>query len=179
MTTRSPTGRGLVLAAVAGVVAAAVLAVVAVGVASLLGARSSSPDDPRSGLGAREARFTYGERSVEVPILSCGRDGDIVVMAGREGPVVLQVWADLGEGGRERTGVTVDLGEDGIVGAFGAGIPPGPAGEIVSVGTVGDGLVVEGRWTMFDESMRPIEPGSPAGGHVDRLVARCPPSEAA
>jgi hypothetical protein len=167
----------LVLAALAGVVVALVGAAIALAVVVMLGGRSSSPDDPRHGVEADTARFTYGDRSVEVPLVACGRDGDIVVMAGREGQVVIQVRADLGEGGRERTGVTADLGEDGIMGAFGADIPPGPAGTIVSVRTVGDGLVVEGRWTMFDTNIEPVEPGSPGNDHVDTLVARCPPDE--
>jgi hypothetical protein len=165
----------LVLAALLGVTVAAVGAAIALALVVMLGGRSSSPDDPRNGVDADTARFTYGDRSVEVPLVACGRDGDIVIMAGRRGPIVIQVWADLGEGGRDRTGVTADLGDDGIMGAFGPDIPPGPAGTIVSVRTVGDGLVVEGRWAMFDTSIEPVEPGSPGNDHVDTLVARCPP----
>ena len=167
----------LVLAALAGATVAAVGAAITLAVVVMLGGRSSSPDDPRNGVDADTARFTYGDRRVEVPLVACGRDGDVVVMAGRQGDIVIQVWADLGEGGRERTGVTADLGEDGIRGAFGADIPPGPAGTIVSVRTVGDGLVVKGRWTMFDTDIRPVEPGSPGDDHVDTLVARCPPDD--
>jgi hypothetical protein len=169
--------RSLVVGAVAGLAVAGVGAVLALAVVALLGLRSSSPNDPRSGVAADTARFTYGERSVVVPLVSCGRDGDIVIMAGRSGSVVVQVRADLGEGGRERTGVTADLGDDGILGAFGADIPPGPAGEIVDVDVVGDGLIVRGRWTAFDEHIRPLEPGSPGGDEVETLVARCPPQD--
>jgi hypothetical protein len=175
MATRRPIH--LVLAALAGMTLAIVGAAVALAVVVMLGGRSSSPDDPRNDVDADTARFTYGQRSVEVPLEACGRDGDVVVMAGRLGQVVIQVRADLGEGGRARTGVTADLGDDGILGAFGAGIPPGPAGTIVSVRAVGDALVVRGRWTTFDTDIQPVEPGSPAGDDVDTLVARCPPDE--
>jgi hypothetical protein len=68
------------------------------------------------------------------------------------------------------------LGDDGIFGAFGPDAPPGPAGEIVSVDRVGDGLVVEGRWVTFDGDIRPT--GTvPPGAEVDSLVARCPPPD--
>jgi hypothetical protein len=167
----------LVLAALAGATVAVAGGAIALALVVLLGGRSSSPDDPRNGVDADTARFTYGERSVVVPLVACGRDGDVVIMAGRQGDVVIQVRADLGEGGRQRTGVTADLGDDGIRGAFGADIPPGPAGTIVSVRRVGDGLVVEGRWTAFDTNIEPVEPGSPGSDHVDTLVARCPPDE--
>jgi hypothetical protein len=167
----------LVLAVLAGMVVALVGVAVTLAVVVALIGRSSSPDDPRNGVDADTAKFTYGDRSVEVPLVACGRDGDIVIMAGRRGSVVIQVRADLSEGGRDRTGVTADLGEAGIMGAFGPDLPPGPAGTIVSVRRVGDGLVVRGRWTMFDTNIEPIHPGSPGSDHVDTLVARCPPDE--
>lgn len=167
--------RSLVVGALAGATVAGVGAVLAVILLSLLGVRSSSPDDPRNGVEADTARFTYGQRSVVVPLVACGRDGDVVVMAGRQGAIVVQVRADVGEGGRARTGVTADLGpDDGILGAFGADIPPGPAGEILDVDVVGDGLVIRGRWTTFDENIRPVEPSAPPSDEVDTLVARCP-----
>lgn len=161
----------LAVAVLAGLALLAIVAVVAV--AALVDVTANSSNDPRTGVDADTARFTYGGRSVEVPLEACGRDGDVVLMAGRAGSVVVQVWADLGEGGRESTGVTADLGDEGILGAFGADIPPGPAGEIVSVGTVGDGLVIEGRWTTFDENIQPTDPGD-RGGEIETLVARCP-----
>jgi hypothetical protein len=175
MDTRRPVR--LVLVALAGMTVALVGVAVALAVVVALVGRSSSPDDPRNGVDADTAKFTYGDGSVEVPLVACGRDGDIVIMAGRKGSIVVQVRADLSEGGRDRTGVTADLGEDGIMGAFGRDLPPGPAGTIVSVRRVGDGLVVRGRWTMFDTNIRPLEPGSPGNEHVDTLVARCPPDE--
>ena len=169
--------RSLLGFALAGVAGGLVLGVVALVGAGLLGLRSSSSDDPRNGVDADTARMTYGGgRTVEVPLDECGRDGDVVMMVGHRGPIVLQVWADLGPGGAERSGLTVDLGDDGIFGAFGADAPPGPAGEIVSVDRVGDGLVVEGRWVTFDGDIRPT--GTvPPGAEVESLVARCPPPD--
>jgi len=81
------------LGSLAAVVVAVVLVGALVGLAflSLLDVRSSSPDDPRNGLDADTARFTYGDRSVEVPLTACGREGDRVVAAGTIGGTVLQV----------------------------------------------------------------------------------------
>jgi hypothetical protein len=156
-------------------VAAALLALAGAMVARSLGGATLGPDDPRRGVEADTARFTYGGREVEVPLDACGREGDTVVMAGRQGSVVLQVGADVSVGGEVRTGVTVDLGADGILGAFGADVPPGPAGEIRRVSTVGDALVVDGSWVGFDDDLRPL-PGAGAG--VDgTLVARCPETD--
>lgn len=163
--------------ALAGLAGGLVLALVVLVVASVLGLGSGSSDDPRTGVDADTARMTYGGgRTVEVPLEECGRDGDVVIVVGRRGSIVLQVWADLGPGGEERTGVTVDLGDEGILGAFGSGAPPGPAGEIRSVERVGDGLVVEGRWVGFDGNIRPT--GTvPPDAEVESLVARCPPED--
>jgi hypothetical protein len=128
---------------------------------------------PRDGLAPDTARFSYGERSVEVPLADCGREDDVVLLGGTHAGVVLQAAADLGEGGIDRTGVTVDLGEDGIWGAFGADLEQGPAGEITDVRAEGDRLIVEATWVPFDDEIR-AQP--PPGGHgLDgRLVARCP-----
>ena len=141
-----------------------------------LSACGAGGDEPRDGLEPDTARFTYGDRSVEVTLTACGREGDAVVLAGTTGTVVLQATADLGAGGDDRTGVTADLGDEGILGAFGAGLPHGPAGEITGVRTEGDRLIVEGRWTTFDGELRP-QP-LPADEQLDgRMVARCPETE--
>jgi hypothetical protein len=118
------------------------------------------------------ARFTWGQRTATVPLTDCGREGDVVVMAGAADGLVVQVGADLSEGGAARTGVTGDMGgDDGIWGAFGPGLDQGPAGEITRVAAEGDRIVVEGRWARLDGDLRP-EPGQPL---VDgELVARCP-----
>jgi hypothetical protein len=126
---------------------------------------------PRDGLEADTARFTYDGRTAEVSLRACGREDDVVVLAGASNGVVLQVEADLGEGGAERTGVTADLGGDGIMGAFGAQMELGPAGEITDVRAEGDRLVVDGVWTTFDGDLRPLTPAQEIAG---RLVARCP-----
>jgi hypothetical protein len=131
---------------------------------------------PRDGLSADTARFTYGDRSVEVPLTACGREGDVVVLAGRSGAVVLQAQANLGDGGFDRTGVTADLGAEGIVGAFGAGMSHGPAGEITDVRVEGDRLIVEATWVPLDDELRPTS-APPSGGSDGRLVARCPDDE--
>jgi hypothetical protein len=126
---------------------------------------------PRDGLEADTARFSYDGRTAEVSLRACGREDDVVVLAGASNGVVLQVEADLGEGGAERTGVTADLGGDGIMGAFGAQMELGPAGEITDVRAEGDRLVVDGVWTTFDGDLRPLTPAQEIAG---RLVARCP-----
>jgi hypothetical protein len=128
---------------------------------------------PRDGLAPDTARFTYGERSAEVPLADCGRDGDVVVLAGVRGSVVVQAEADLGEGGFDRTGVTADLGDDGIIGAFGADTELGPAGEIRDVRVEGDRLIVEGTWVPFDDQLV-AQPPADGEGIDGRLVARCP-----
>jgi hypothetical protein len=132
---------------------------------------------PRDGLAADTARFTYDDRRVEVPITECGRDGDVVLLAGASGPVVVQAVVDLGEGGAARSGVTADLGgQDGIWGAFGADVENGPAGEITDLRVEGDRVVVEGRWTRFDGDLNP-QP-TPVDQLVEgRLVARCPETD--
>jgi hypothetical protein len=161
----------------ASVTALVVMALLGVAVASFLGLRSSSPDDPRNGIGPDAARFTYGDRSAEVPLAECGREGDIVVMAGRGNGMTLQVAADLSEGGEARSGVTLDLGgEDGTFGAFGEELQLGPVGELTEVRRVGDALVVEGRWAPLDPDT--LAPARPEPTLVDgELVARCPPED--
>ena len=142
---------------------------------SLAGCGGGSDDGGREELAADTARFTFGDRTVTVPLAECGRDGDVVLAAGTSGDVVLQVAADLGEGGADRTAVTGDVGEDGIWGAFGAdaGVGPGPAGEITRVTLEGDRLTVEGRWARLDDDLAPDPATAPVDG---RLVARCPAS---
>jgi hypothetical protein len=151
---------------------AAALLVAAV---ALSGCGSRHEEPPRDGLEADTARFTYGDRTAQVPLADCGRDGDVVVLAGIEGAVVVQAEADVGEGGFDRTGVTADLGDDGIMGAFGADMEHGPAGEITDVRVEGDRLIVEGTWVAFDEGFVPRS--TPEQGIEGRLVARCPDSE--
>jgi len=152
------------------------VAALACAAAALAGCGRSGSGEPRDGLDADTARFTYGDRSVEVPLTACGREGDTVILAGTAGRVVLQAEADLGEGGFDRTGVTADLGDEGIVGAFGAALPQGPAGEITDVRSDGDRLVVEGRWTTFDADL--VAQVRPPDQQIDgRLVARCPETE--
>ena len=131
---------------------------------------------PRDGLAADTARFTYGDRTAEVPLTACGREDDVVVLAGTTGSLVVQAEADLGDGGVDRTGVTADLGGDGIMGAFGADMEHGPAGRISDVRVEGDRLIVEGTWVTFDDQL--VEQAPAAAEGVDgRLVARCPETD--
>jgi hypothetical protein len=133
--------------------------------------RNEAPSD---GLAPDTARFTYGGRQVEVPLTSCGRDPDrdVVLLAGRRGQVVVQAAADLGDEGFDRTGVTADLGAAGILGAFGAALDHGPAGEISDVRTDGDRLIVEGTWVSLDAELEATEEAS--AGVEGELRARCP-----
>jgi hypothetical protein len=137
---------------------------------------SDRVDVPRDGLAPDTARVSYGARRVEVPLTACGREGDIVVLGGATGGgVVLQAEADVGDGGSDRTGVTVDLVDEGILGAFGADMALGPAGEISAVRVEGDRLIVEGTWVWLDEQLRPGVSPSDQPGEIDgKLVARCP-----
>jgi hypothetical protein len=170
---RRPSGLALALACV---VAAVVMALVGLLVVSALGLRSSSDRDPRNAVDADTARFSYGDRSASFTLVECGREDDVVIMAGRQGRMVLQVAADLGDGGLARTGVTADLGDDGTLGAFGADLPQGPVGELTEAHAEGDTLVVEGRWAAVDPDTLEVEAAS--SGLVDgRLVARCPPED--
>ena len=134
-------------------------------------------DEPSDGLAPDTARFTYGDRQVEVPLTSCGRDPDrdVVLLAGRRGAVVVQAAADLGDGGLDRSGVTADLGAAGILGAFGVELDHGPAGEISEVRTDGDRLIVEGTWVTLDAELEATEQ-APAGVEGE-LRARCPPDD--
>jgi hypothetical protein len=131
-------------------------------------------EEPSDGLAPDTARFTYGDRQVEVPLTSCGRDPDrdVVVLAGRRGAVVVQAAADLGDEGFDRTGVTADLGAAGILGAFGADLDHGPAGEISDVRTDGDRLIVEGTWVSLDAELDATAETS--DGVEGELRARCP-----
>ena len=133
-------------------------------------------DAPRDGLESDTARFTYGGRTAEVPLTACGREDDVVVLAGIRDDIVIQAEADLGEGGFDRTGVTADLGGDGVMGAFGADMEHGPAGELSDVRVEGDRLIVEGTWVAFDEDLV-ADPAAVGGGIEGRLVARCPENE--
>lgn len=154
------------------VVATAVL--VAVALTASCGCGWGQHDEPTDGLAPDTARFTYGNRQVEVPLASCGRDEDrnVVVLAGRRGTVVVQAAADLGEGGLARTGVTADLGTGAIIGAFGADLDHGPAGEIGDVRVDGDRLIVDGTWVSLDAELDPTEEAS--AGVEGELRARCP-----
>jgi hypothetical protein len=150
--------------------------VVAALVVASSGACSGRGAEPRDGLAPDTARFTYGDRTAEVPLTACGREDDVVVVGGTTGSVVLQVQADLGDGGFDRTGVTADLGGDGIMGAFGADMEHGPAGEITAVRVDGDRLIVEGTWVTFDDRLTPQ--AAAAGQEIEgRLVARCPDTD--
>jgi hypothetical protein len=143
-------------------------------VAATSGCSWGRNEEPSDGLAPDTARFTYGGRQVEVPVTSCGRDPDrdVVLLAGRRGAVVVQAAADLGDGGFDRTGVTADLGAAGILGAFGAELDHGPAGEISDVRTDGDRLIVEGTWVGLDADLEPTEEAS--AGVEGELRARCP-----
>lgn len=144
-------------------------------VAVALSACSGGGGEQRDGLAPDTARFGYGDRSLEVPLTACGRDDDVVVAAGASGGSVLQVEADVGEGGRDRTGVTADLGGDGIMGAFGADMEHGPAGEIDEVRVEGDRLIVEGTWVRFDDELTART--SAADGIAGTVVVRCPETD--
>jgi hypothetical protein len=154
--------------------ARATAALAAVFLAASSGCAGGRNDEPSDGLAPDTARFTYGDRQVEVPLTSCGRDPDrdVVLLAGRRGAVVVQAAADLGDGGLDRTGVTADLGAAGILGAFGAELDHGPAGEISDLRTDGDRLIVEGTWVTLDAELEPTEQ-TPAGVEGE-LRARCP-----
>jgi hypothetical protein len=156
------------------------LAVVACGLsacAMVAACGSGGTQGPRDGLAPDTARFSYDARRAEVPLTECGREGDVVILAGARGAVVVQAVVDLGEGGIARSGVTADLGgEDGIWGAFGAEVEHGPAGEITDLRVEGDRVIVEGRWTRFDGDLNPLP--TPPDQLVDgRLVARCPETD--
>jgi hypothetical protein len=147
----------------------------AVGLTCMVGCGRPATE-PRDGLAPDTARFTYGDRAAEVPLTACGREGDEVVLAGTVGGVVVQAEADLGDDGFDRTGVTADLGDGGIVGAFGADMEHGPAGKISDVRVEGDRLIIEGTWTWFDDQLVAQTP--PAGQELDgKLVARCPEND--
>lgn len=150
--------------------------VVVVVMTAALAACSWGTEAPRDGLAPDTARFTYGGRTAEVPLTDCGREGDVVVLAGIEDDVVIQVEADLGEDGTARTGVTADLGGDGIMGAFGAETELGPAGEVADVRVEGDRLVIEGTWVALDEQLAAV-PDVDGGGVEGRMVARCPEAD--
>jgi hypothetical protein len=137
------------------------------------GGCGGAADDERDGMAADTAAFTYGGRTATVPLTACGRDGDVVVLAGRRDAVVVQAEADLGEGGFDRTGVTADLGDDGIMGAFGADTDLGPVGEITDVRVEGDRVIVDGTWVPLDDELEPVA-GGPSQAIEGTLEARCP-----
>jgi hypothetical protein len=152
----------------------ATAALVAITLAAASGCGWDRDNEPTDGLAPDTARFTYGDRQVEVPLASCGRDEDrnVVVLAGRRGAVVVQAAADLGDDGTVRTGVTADLGTAGILGAFGGELDHGPAGEISDVRVDGDRLIVDGTWVTLDSKLEATEEAS--AGVEGELRARCP-----
>lgn len=128
---------------------------------------------PRDGLKPNTARFTYGGRSIVVPLTACGRDGKVVILAGRRGGDILQAAADLGKDGDARTGVTAEIAGDAVFGAFGEKIDHGPAGTIDDVKAIADRLIIEGRWATMDQSYDVTQPGTLPG----KMTARCPQSK--
>jgi hypothetical protein len=130
--------------------------------------------EPRDGLKPDTARFAYGDRRVDVPLVACGRDGDVVTLGGTRGSVVLQAAADVSEGGTARTGVTLDLGQGEIWGAFGEDMPRAAAGTVREAEVEGDRLVVEATWAALDDQLAPIPGGQTIEG---RLTARCPATD--
>lgn len=130
--------------------------------------------EPRDGLKPDTARFAYGDRRVEVPLVACGRDGDVVTLGGTRGPVVLQAAADVSDGGTARTGVTLDLGQGEIWGAFGEDMPRAAAGTVREAKVEGDRLVVDATWAALDDQLAPVPGGQTVEG---RLTARCPAAD--
>lgn len=126
---------------------------------------------PRDGLEPDTARFTFGQRTVEIPLDACGQEDDTVLMAGSRGAMVLQVEADVGDDGLARTGVTMDLGAGQIWGAFGDDMRRPPAGSLHEVRTEGDRLIVDATWAALDGDLREAPSAQTTEG---RLVARCP-----
>jgi hypothetical protein len=147
----------------------AVLLMVASVAAAGCGLRQGS--EPRDGLKPDTARFAYGNHRVDVPLVACGRDGDVVTLGGTRGAVVLQAAADVSDGGTARTGVTLDLGQGEIWGAFGTDMPRPPAGTVREARVEGDRLVVDAIWAALDDQMAPVPGGQTIEG---RLTARCP-----
>jgi hypothetical protein len=141
----------------------AIAALAFAGLAASSGCSWGRNEEPSDGLAPDTARFTYGGRQVEVPLTSCGRDPDrdVVLLAGRRGAVVVQAAADLGTAG--------------ILGAFGAELDHGPAGEISDVRTDGDRLIVEGTWVSLDPELEATEEAS--AGVEGELRARCPAND--
>lgn len=149
------------------------LAAVAIVLFAVTGCGWGAERPPRDGLAPNTARFTYGDRSIVVPLTACGRDGKVVLLAGRRGDDVLQAAADLGRDGDARTGVTADVAGDAVFGAFGADIDHRPAGRIDSVEVIADRLIIEGQWAVMDESYVPTQPSTLPG----KMTARCPASK--
>ena len=133
-------------------------------------------EPPRPDIAPNMARIDLDGRRTTVPLTACGREGDVVILGGAEDGTVVQAQADIGDGGRDRSGVTLDLGGDagpgaGIWGAFGADMPDGPTGEITAVRVEGDLVVIEGTWVPLDGDLTPLPSPPPAEGE---LIARCP-----
>jgi hypothetical protein len=150
----------------------AVMMVVTVVASAGCGLRQGS--EPRDGLKPDTARFAYGDRRVEVPLVACGRDGDVVTLGGTRGSVVLQAAADVSDGGTARTGVTLDLGQGEIWGAFGQDMPRAAAGTVREAKVEGDRLVVDATWAALDDQLAPVPGGQTVEG---RLTARCPATD--
>jgi hypothetical protein len=135
-------------------------------------------EPPRPDIAPNVARIDLDGRRTTVPLTACGREGDVVVLGGAEDGTVVLAQADLGDGGRDRTGVTLDLGGDagsgagGIWGAFGADMPDGPAGEITGVRVEGDLVVIEGTWVPLDGDLTPPPLTAARGGRADRPLPR-------
>jgi hypothetical protein len=89
-------------------VAPTVLAATVLGAAGcgLVGREPARPD-----IAPNVARVDLAGRRTTVPLTACGREGDVVVLGGAEDGTVVQAQADLGDGGRDRSGVTLDLGD--------------------------------------------------------------------
>ena len=150
----------------------AVTMVVMVVASAGCGLRQSS--EPRDGLEPDTARFVYGGRTVDIPLVACGRDGDIVVLGGTRGSVVLQAAADVSDGGTARTGATLDLGAGEIWGAFGSDMPRSPAGTVREARVEGDRLIIDATWAALDGDLAAVPGGQTIEG---RLTARCPEAD--
>ena len=156
------------------VVSRLLVAVFLVVVAATTGCGLRAHHEPRDGLKPDTARFAYGGRQVDVPLVACGRDGDVVTLGGTRGAVVLQAAADVGDGGTARTGVTLDLGQGEIWGAFGEEMPRAAAGTVRDAKVEGDRLIVDATWAALDDNLAAVPGGQTVEG---RLTARCPEAD--
>jgi hypothetical protein len=123
------------------------------------------------GLEAREVRVRVPEQRLALEVDGCGRDGDLVVLGASSASALLQVLLrmDGDEVDLARSGITVEIGGRGVLGA---GDPDLIASAAGAAGTIRSASVRGDRIEVSADAIRVSAGASVEEGRVE-VAARC------